>query len=225
MTRETKRAGNDRMGLWMLLAVVITTAMLFFWTTQHYQHDRPEAETYVDEKGRLHVLGITLGETTLRQAETILQSRSEVALYIYPAGHPKAGLKMEAFFPAIADHTKVILLLDIDQASLLEIESRATIPHLYPNEVARMNVAATDNSEAFARVIRELTLIPNLKLSAQTLQTRFGKPDRIDHPDPQSSQYTFSALGLDAVLNNDGGATLHFQNPRQTLPAASTQQP
>ncbi|TLS76898.1 hypothetical protein FE236_05460 [Mariprofundus erugo] len=223
MTRETKTAGNDRMGVWMLLAVVVITAILFFWTSNHYQHDKPGPATYVDQNGRLHVLGITLGETTLRQAETILQSRSDVALYIYPAEHPKAGMKMEAFFPAIADHTKVVLLLDMDQATLRDIETRATVPHLYPNEVARMNLAPADSSDAYNRVIRELTLIPNLNLSAAALQARFGNPDRIDPSDPEGTQYIFSAIGLNAVISSEGMPTLHFQNPPQPTTLSAPQ--
>jgi len=170
--------------------------------------------THVDADGHLHVLGITLGETTLKQAELILQSKSDVALYIYPQEHPKAGMKLEAFFPAIADHTKVILLLDLNDEQLKAIEARATVPHLYPNQVARMNLASDDVRSVHNARVRELTLIPNLTLSEDALQARFGKPDRVKSQDQERTQYIYDAISLNAVISKDESPILHFSSPR-----------
>jgi len=159
------------------------------------------------------VLGVTLGKTTLKQAERILKSKSDVALYIYPQEHPKAGMKLEAFFPAIADHTKVVLLLDLDDKALKEIEARATIPHLYPDKVARMNLASDDVSSARSATVRELTLIPNLTISAETLKARFGEPDRMQSLDKDRDEYIYDAIGLNAVISKGEPPVLHFTNP------------
>ncbi len=194
----------------MLLLVGILTAALFFWTRAHYQHQNPLLDTHIDQQGRLHVLGITLGATTLQQAETLLQSKSDVALYIYPQEHPKAGLKLEAFFPAIADHSKVILALDVGKKALLAIESRATTPHLYPNRVARMNLAAEDWTTVQRATVQELTLIPSLRISAKELEARFGQADRDRPLDGNRHQYSFDTIGLEAILDKDALPTLHF---------------
>jgi len=204
---------NDRIALWMLVVVVIVTAAVFFWTSSRYQQDNSTERTHVDSQGHLHVLGVTLGKTTLRQAERILKSKSDVALYIYPQEHLKAGMKLEAFFPAIADHTKVVLLLDLDDKALKEIEARATIPHLYPDKVARMNLAADDVSRARSATVRELTLIPNLTISAETLKARFGEPDRMLSLDKDRDEYIYDAIGLNAVISKDEPPVLHFTNP------------
>jgi len=203
----------DRIGLYALLAVVVLTTGVFLWTSTHYQQGSATLDTHVDAQGHLHVLGIVLGETSLNQAEKILQSKSDVALYIYPQGHPKAGLKLEAFFPAIADHTKVILLLNMEAESLIGIEKRATLPHQYENKVARMNLAADDVTKAHQATVQELTLIPNLTISAANLQARFGKPDRIKRLDSKRAQYVFDAIGLQAILNENETPMLHFSNP------------
>jgi len=210
---EQKPKHNDRVALWMLLAVVVVTAAVFVWTSSNYQRGNTSVVTHVDAQGHLHVLGITLGETKLNQAELILKSKSDVALYIYPQEHPKAGLKLEAFFPAIADHTKVVLLLDLDDKALKGIESRATIPHLYPSKVARMNLAAEDVSSVHGATVRELTLIPNLNVSSDTLKARFGEPDRVQSLDKDQKMYIYDAIGLKAVLNKDEPPVLHFSNP------------
>ncbi len=211
---DPKPKHQDRMALWMLLGVVMLTAAVFLWTSSNYQQGGSSVDhTYVDAGGHLHVLGITLGKTSLDQAELILQSKSDVALYIYPQEHPKAGMKLEAFFPAIADHTKVVLLLDLDDKVLKEIEARATIPHLYPDKVARMNLAADDVALAHNTTVRELTLIPNLTISAATLKARFGKPDRVSPLDKDRDEYIYDSIGLNAVISKDEPPVLHFINP------------
>jgi len=198
----------------MVLLAIIITATLFFWSSSQYkQGSDASLNTRVDTQGHLHVLGITLGETNLKQAEHILQSKSDVALYIYPQEHPKAGLKLEAFFPAIADHTKVILLLDIPREKMQEIESRATIPHQYQDGVARMNMAVDDITRVKQAIISELTLIPNLSISAENLKARFGKPDRVRRTGNNQKQYSYESIGLEATISNDEPPMLHFSNP------------
>ena len=218
MTSDNASAHHDRLALWILLIVVAITAAVFFWTRANYHQGDTAIATQVDAAGHLHVLGITLGKTSLKQAELILKSQSDVALYIYPQGHPKAGLKLEAFFPAIADHTKVILLLDVaaeerKAEKLKAIESRATIPHLYPNKVARMNLAPEDFTQVHDAIVAELTLIPNLNISPETLQARFGTPDQILKMDQDRNRYIYNAIGLDAVVSKEEPPVLHFINP------------
>jgi len=215
MSLDNNPHHHDRIGLWMLLVVILLTAGVFFWTRGHYQHENTALNTHIDAQGQLHVLGVTLGKTTLKQAEFILKSKSDVALYIYPQGDPKAGRKLEAFFPAIADHTKVILLMKLPAKQLDQIESRATIPHLYPNQVARMNLDVHDRSDLNDAVVHELTLIPNLTLTAKNIQDRFGKPDALQTMEDHDL-YLYDKLGLQVYLDKDESARLHFFNPIMT---------
>ncbi|MDQ6973527.1 MAG: hypothetical protein Q9M10_01475 [Mariprofundaceae bacterium] len=201
----------DRIGLWMLVVVIIITAAVFFWTRGHFQHADTSLNTHMDAQGHLQVLGISLGETTLTEAEYILKSKSDVALYIYPQGNLKAGRKLEAFFPAIADHTKIILLLKLPVKDLDQIEARASIPHLYPNQVARMNLAAKDRSALNHAVIDALTLIPNLTLTADNIKARFGKPDSLQHME-NYDVYQYKKIGLSVQLHQDEPSSLYFSN-------------
>ncbi len=203
----------DRIGLVALLVVVVLTTGVFLWTSTHYQQGSATPDTHVDSTGHLHVLGLTLGATTLKQAESILQSKAEVALYLYPEGHAKQGLKMEAFFPSIADHTRVILLLDVDQAKLFAIESRASTPQQSQNGVVRMALAARDLSDIYDTMVESLTLIPSLDVSAENLKARFGEPDSVQHLDEEQVLYRYDRVGLSAMLGKDVLPMLTFSNP------------
>jgi len=212
-TRSKSRSG-DRIALWMLLVVATVTGAVFLWTSSNYQQSSGAVSTHVDDQGHLHVLGVTLGVSSLTQTEDILQSKSDVALFIYPEGQAKAGLKLEAFFPAIADHTKVVVRLDLDDEHLQALATRGTVPRLYPNQVARMNLAADDVISVHDAIVSELTLIPNLKVSAENLKARFGEPDRIVSMGEGRDQYEYDAIGLKAMISKEEPPELHFSNPQ-----------
>ncbi len=205
---------RDRWWLLIMLGVVAITALVFAWNSMQLKSGRQEPGAWLDDNGRLHVLGLILDQTTLREAETRLKSRSDVALYIYPKGHPKAGITLEAYFPSIADHTRVILLLDADIPLLHDIEKRATRPHLYPNSVARMNIAAQDHERALSLPIHALTLIPSARITPEDLKARFGKPDSSKKNGSGDISMTYRSLGLTATLSQDGTASLYFTTPR-----------
>ncbi len=76
-----------------------------------------------------------------------------------------------------------------------------------------MNLAAEDVSRVHGATVRELTLIPNLSVSAKILEARFGKPDRVQSLDKGRKQYVYDAIGLKAVLSKDEPPVLHFANP------------
>ena len=226
---EYPHQASDRFWIKILFAIFLVTGALFLWTShQHTAHDR-QHETWVDRQGHLHILGITLGETTLRKAEQVLQSRSDVALYIYPVEHPHAGMTLEAFFPSIADHSKVILLLDASKTQLHDIESRATLPHLYPNLVARMNISAEDLQLAQELRVRELTLIPSINIDRKNIESRFGPAPQAHRLQNKSLRLRYPTIGLEVLLEQDAAAQLHFVNPpplhRHNMPMHSKSTP
>jgi len=201
------------LGLKLIAATLLATALVFAWTSANYRSDQATKDTWADEAGELHVLGITLGRTVLREAEVALKSRSDIALYIYPETHPEAGLKLEAFFPAIADHSKVILKLQADEALLEKMQQRSTLPHLYPNQVARMNLHPEDLTTVQQLRVKTVTLIPSIDITIDTLKARFGEPSSMHSSDEGTHYYRFANFGLKAVLKEGDAARLYFSNP------------
>ncbi|HXH73314.1 MAG TPA: hypothetical protein VNI58_10910 [Mariprofundaceae bacterium] len=213
-TPQHKNHSIDRLALKILAVVLVVTALIFLWSRSQYHSSPQTPDTWLDQDGHLHVLGIVLDQSTLREAETALQSRSDTALYIYPVGSEKAGLKLESYFPSIADHTQVILRLAADDALLKAMESRASLPHEYPNKVLRMNLAPTDLPDVQRLRVIELTLVPSATITADMLAARFGQPDgRQQTGDTMKLQ--FNKVGLSATLDKDNPAMLHFTNPAQ----------
>jgi len=210
---QPERKPIRHLGLKLFAATLLTTALVFAWCSSNHKTDPATQETWVEDSGQLHVLGLTLGKTVLREAEVALKSRSDIALYIYPEEHPEAGLKLEAFFPAIADHSKVILELDSDEETVKMIQQRSTLPHLYPNKVARMNLHPEDLAIVQQLTVKSLTLIPSIEITIATVQARFGEPSSIQHAEDGTSYYHFDSIGLKAKLKEGDAAHLYFTNP------------
>ncbi|MBF0282302.1 MAG: hypothetical protein HQM07_07050 [Zetaproteobacteria bacterium] len=202
----------------MIVATFTLTLGVFIWSQgEHLNHpDKPD--TYIDQYQHLHVLNIELGATTLRQAETRLQSRSDIALYIYPNDSveknlPKSMMRLEAFFPAIADHSKVILHLEAPPEMLHAMQQHGTLPHLYPNNVLRINLNSEDTVLAQQLIVHALTLIPSIEITSELLRQRFGPPSNIERPQENIRIEHFPNAGLTATITTDDATQLRFENP------------
>jgi hypothetical protein len=210
--QKTKKTGAsiDRVAIWVIAAVVVITA-----TSSNHQSDGAAKDTWIDVGGHVHVLGIELGKSTLRHAETALKSRSDIALYIYPDTHKNAGIRLEAYFPAINDHSKVILVLEASPELLHEIQQKGTVPHLYPNKVVRVNLHPKGTAAAQQLAVNELTLIPSINITAEMLASRFGVAATSTTDADGFIHYAYPNVGLKATLREEDATLLHFSNPKK----------
>ena len=211
---------TDLFGIIGGILVVIISVSVFFFTSAYYKNNAKQhaKDTWVDIAGYLHVLGITLDRTTLRDAEKILLSRSDIALYHYPSAPNEHSLTLEASFPSLTDHSKVMLKLHASQQQLESFRSHATMPRIYPNKVIRMNLAAEDLLLTDNLIVETLTFIPSTQMDQQTLTTRFGKPGRVATAD-DGMHYFYPAIGLEATIHNDDKkVTLKFSPPTDYPP-------
>jgi len=210
---------TDLFGLVGGILVVIVSISVFFFTSAYYKNvaKNRAKDTWVDLQGYLHVLGITLHRTTLRDAEKILLSRSDIALYHYPDAKDPNALTLEASFPSLTDHSKVMMKLDATPETLETFHSHATMPRIYPNNVLRLNLAPDDLLVAENLVIESITFIPSAAMDQQTLTTRFGVPGRVSKSST-ATYYFYPAIGLKATLSNDDHkVTLNFKSPDDYL--------
>jgi len=211
---------TDLFGIIGGILVVIISASVFFFTSAYYKNNAKQhaRDTWVDMAGYLHVLGITLDRTTLRDAEKILLSRSDIALYHYPSAPNDQSLTLEASFPSLTDHSKVMLKLRASQQQLETFRSHATMPRIYPNKVIRMNLAAEDLLLTDKLIVETVTFIPSTQMDPKTLIARFGTPGRVETAD-SGTHYFYPAIGLEATIHNDDKkVTLKFTPPTDYPP-------
>ncbi len=203
--------------------IIVIASATFYLTSTTYQTSSSnsnlttQSSTWVDDSGKLHVLGLTLGESTVRDAELILRSRADAAIFMYPLPSDnkdkKFKLVLEAYFPAIADHSKVMLQLHINDQAMEAMRLRSTSPRIYPNGVARINLSSQDILAVRHITIRALTLIPSTSLNIDLLTAQFGQAAEQSTLENGSISYRYPQIGLTANIHDSGKDTLLFQNP------------
>ena len=203
-----------------LALILIVGSATFYITSSIYKQsgENPKQRTFFDDKQHLHVMGIVLGESTVRDAEIAFRSRTDAALFLYPK-ETKEGQeaqytgKLEAYFPSIADHSKVLLTLKTTDVELEAIRERGTRPRVYPNGVIRMNLSNQDILAVQRMIITEMSLIPSLELNKEMIVAQFGKPELVTNTNPNTTVYTFPKFGLVATINQNDSDRLTFNNP------------
>ncbi|MCF7821939.1 MAG: hypothetical protein K9M17_05815 [Mariprofundaceae bacterium] len=203
---------TNHLGKIALVFVILVTGYTFYSTKLDIEKHAAANSTFVDDSGHLHVLGLILPGSTLREAEIKLKSRADTAIYIYP-GEQGGRVTLEAFFPSIADHSKVILQLQASQAMLEAMQQHATPPRLYPDGVVRMNLGDEDVLKVLTLPITGLSLIPSLEIDQKMLAARFGKPAKEVDEGKGVIRQEYPDVYLTTILSPDGRARLDFTVP------------
>lgn len=207
---------TDKFGYIALAVVILASIAMFFKVDLNLLENKPptDRDTWVDKSGHLHVLGLTLGLTTLREAEIRLKSRSDIALYVNPEidapGLPT--LSLEAYFPSITDHSKIVLGLDASKKLLVTLQQNATLPRVYPNGVIRMNLSGTQQIDLQNLKVAWIKFSPSVNVTQDMLTARFGIADDTS-TSGDTSFYYYSHIGLVAQLNKVGKDILIFRSP------------
>jgi len=199
----------------ILYAVLIILAIYTIWPTGS-DHDNATIhlwDAHVSKEGRLNVLGVELGVTTLKQAEELLHTQSERALFVsLKEGQPQKET-LEAFFPTSPDRAKIIIELDAAPELLERIKGNAYNPTAYPSGNAKLEIAPEHNADVEAQIVKSLTYIPPLNLTTEMVEKHFGKSEQQITDSDGNTHLLFPALGLDAILPKEGNPLFQFVPP------------
>ncbi len=199
-----------------LLILVVPLALWALWTLTSPSDAEKEAtkrawNTTVNDQGQLSVLGVTIDETSLKEAEKILNSHSERALFISPQESGKKPV-IEAFFPKMPDGSKLILNLTASDELIEKIINNASNPMAFPSGNIKFKIAEEHLKTIETLTFSSLTAIPRIKITPKMLFNQFGTPEQqIPKGDIMHSLYP--EIGLDAILDKSGEVMLQFVSP------------
>lgn len=197
--------------LYLALALLVVYT---FWPggTNDQEPARPMWETSLDEQGNLQIMGVTLGKTTLKEAEAILRSRSQRALFIPPDTSSEKSPRVEAFFPSMPDNSKLILGLSASTEQIETLKIKAHNPSAFPSGNIKLEIADDHMSLVEGLVVDMLTAIPRIRITPQEITAQFGEP-QILHRQDDILHYLYPARGLDVILDQSGEAMIQFVSP------------
>ncbi len=172
---------------------------------------RKSWDVTVDENGQLSVLGVTIDKTSLKEAEKILNSQSEQALFISPKDSNKEPA-IEAFFPKMPDGSKLILNLAASDEVMEKIINSASNPIAFPSGNVKFEISEEHLPIVQSLKVKSLTAIPRIKITPEMLTNQFGIPvQQIANGDIMHNLYP--KIGLDAILDKSGEVMLQFVSP------------
>lgn len=200
----------------MALLMIVPLALWAIWTLSSTSDAEKEAATRswnaeVNEHGQLTVLGVTIGKNSLKEAEKILKSHSEQALFLSPEESGKKPV-IEAFFSKTPDGSKLILSLMASDELIEKIISNASAPMAFPSGNIKFKIASEHLKQIEGLTVSGLTSIPRIKITPDMLLNQFGAPEKTV-PNGDIMHHLYPEIGLDAILDRSGEVMLQFVSP------------
>jgi len=165
--------------------------------------------------GSIRVFGITLGETTLQEANKIYRGDSEVSLFVSPEGDHK----IEAYFDKVVlggFSSKMILVVGIPKEQKMAMFQRGIRVGSLGNGNKKVTLAADDLQTVYTAPVASLTYLTRARLDSELLVKRFGEPDRrISESEGSTTHWLYPRIGLDIALSEGGRSVLQYVPPNQ----------
>ncbi len=165
------------------------------------------------QNGTIQVFNLTLGKSTLSEAENLLQGDAEISLF-----HSQDGsYSVEAYFDKVEMGgltAKMILVMNIPAAELREMYLRGVRISQVGSGSNKVSIATEDLHRVRNSPIAGITYLPLINLNPDQLVARFGEPSkRIREPNSAAEHWLYPRLGLDVVLNESGKEVLQYIMP------------
>lgn len=159
-----------------------------------------------------HVLGVTLGQSTLEDAE--LRFKGDAVVSMFKSADSK--LAVEAFFEEVNLNglkAKIVLTLEIPSFELPGIFDRGLRMYSTPSG-KRITLSAEDLIKVRQTKIASLTYLPNVRLDEAVLIQRFGKPvQRVRETKSGTIHWLYPQHGLDVTLGGNEKPLLQYLSP------------
>jgi len=170
-----------------------------------------QIETLPDGSSR--VFGLTLGHTTLSEAEQALGEPAEVSLFV-PAQGPRV---VEAYFDNVdisGLRARIVVVMEIAEEEVAAMYNRGARVANMGGGQRKVTLSDEDMAQLKLRPVGSLTYIPRINLDAELIARRFGEPaERIAEPEGKVEHWLYPEKGLDIALNPEGKEVLQYVLP------------
>ncbi len=160
--------------------------------------------------GATRVFGITLGETTLAEAEQHLHGAAEVTLFASPDGR----YRVEAYFDKVVlggFSAKMVMVMRVTQDEAAVMYDRGVRISTLGSGTNKVTLASEDVRRVYATPIASLAYLTRTSLDDELLLKRFGEPSaRVTELENETVHWLYPELGLDIARDRKGKAVLQY---------------
>lgn len=159
------------------------------------------------------VFGVTLGTSTLHEAEAFLDATAEISLF----ADTNDTLIAEAYFDKLnlgSLSAKIITVMEVPQEQLQVMYQRGARIGTLGSGDRKVTLTAQDQEPVRQAAVASLTYIPQARLDDDLLLNRFGPPaERIQETGGATVHWLYPTLGLDIALHPKGHAVMQYIAP------------
>jgi len=199
----------------LVVAIIVMAIALSIPGRQHDTRSELPWQITPTADGLIKVFGLTIGESSLKQAESKFQEPAEVSLF--ERGDDK-GRVVEAYFDRIllsSIKAQVVLVIDVPAEQIENFYKRGSRIAKMGDGGRKVTLHSSDLDLLYQMPIRSMTYIPKVKLNDELLIQRFGKPQqKIEEQKAQNTHWLYPGKGLDIVLNESGKAVFQYLPPK-----------
>jgi len=163
----------------------------------------------------IKVFDLTLGESTLGDAEKRLKSNAVVSLFAQPDG----TMATEVFFEKVelgGLSAKIVIVTDLNQEQLSAMYSNGSRISTLGSGTNKVTLSAADLKQIRLARIDSLAYLPRVRLEDDLIKARFGEPSEIiTEAENKTVHWLYPELGLDLTINEKGGAVLQYISPKK----------
>jgi hypothetical protein len=165
----------------------------------------------INTQGQLTVLGLTLNQSTTKDAMALYGKETKIILFTDKLHKP---VSVEAFFEDMyigySLRGRLILTLETSTEQLEAMFSRGGRVKSADSGAHEITLAGSDLSEALSLPIRHLTYIPYPKIDEETLIHRFGQPSKDSLGDDGVRRWHYPERQLVILFDETGRKVLEF---------------
>ncbi len=163
--------------------------------------------------GVTRVFGVTLGNTTLSEAESAFKERAEISLF----SHDNSKMAVEAFIEEINFNglkAKMVMTVALPSEELQGMFARGLRMGSAPSG-KRITLAPDDLARVRQAPVATLTYMPAARLEEAALTKRFGVPaERVRETQSGVVHWLYPRHGLDVALGGKERPVLQYVSPK-----------
>jgi hypothetical protein len=165
------------------------------------------------QDGATSVFGLTLGQTTLQQAEQHLRSAAKI--HVIDAADKSPVI--EAYFDNITSaglSAQMVMEIDVPGKQIQTMLERGERISTLASGARKVSLSDDDLALVRRSPIASITYLPRIRLQPDLIQKRFGEPvERIVEFGSNTEHWLYPDLGLDVALDDQGHAVLQYVVP------------
>lgn len=168
----------------------------------------------VNADGYSSVFGVTLGKTSLAEAQQILGAKAKINLFVSPNGQ----YSVEGYFERLylsgikADLVVTVEILQPEAAAMFQRGLRVS---QLGSGARKVKLTADDQFALLKTPISHITYLPATDLDAELIANLFGEPARKQPEETGVIHWLYPDKGLDIALNPNGKEVFQYVPPSQ----------